>query len=231
MSAIYLIRHGQASFGAQDYDQLSARGAEQGRALGRWFAQLGLPFDQAICGSLRRHRQTAEACLEQLNAPPALQIDAGFDEYDHQEMLLRAEPAFADPQSAGAFLQGHDNPRKAFQAVFVRAFARWTSGLHDADYRESWPTFRDRCLAALDRVMNAAPRSSTIVVFTSGGPISAITHRLLGTAEDRLSDLNASIANASITRILFQPGHVTLNSLNTISHLEAADDPALVTYR
>ena len=34
MATIYLVRHGQASFGKENYDQLSPRGWEQGRILG-----------------------------------------------------------------------------------------------------------------------------------------------------------------------------------------------------
>ena len=63
MGQVYLVRHGQASFGAADYDQLSPTGVEQARVLGRWFAQCGHRFTRVATGSLKRHRQTAEACL------------------------------------------------------------------------------------------------------------------------------------------------------------------------
>ena len=38
MGTLYLIRHGQASFGAADYYQLSELGARQCHALGQYFA-------------------------------------------------------------------------------------------------------------------------------------------------------------------------------------------------
>ena len=38
MSRLFVIRHGQASFLADDYDQLSPLGEEQGRALGAYWA-------------------------------------------------------------------------------------------------------------------------------------------------------------------------------------------------
>jgi len=40
MPVVYLIRHGQASFGAQDYDVLSATGHRQAEVLARGPADL-----------------------------------------------------------------------------------------------------------------------------------------------------------------------------------------------
>ena len=99
MGEIYLVRHGQASFGADDYDQLSPLGAEQGRILGRWHAGLGLQIDGIALGGLKRHRQTAEAWAAQMPtapAPAAWTIDPGFDVHDDREMLLRAHPEAGD---------------------------------------------------------------------------------------------------------------------------------------
>ncbi|HEX5739103.1 MAG TPA: phosphoglycerate mutase family protein, partial [Hydrogenophaga sp.] len=58
MGTLYLVRHGQASFGAEDYDQLSERGRQQSVQLGRYWAARGLVFDAVITGTLRRHEQT-----------------------------------------------------------------------------------------------------------------------------------------------------------------------------
>jgi broad specificity phosphatase PhoE len=38
MGNLYLVRHGQASFGAADYDQLSELGQRQSVRLGEYFA-------------------------------------------------------------------------------------------------------------------------------------------------------------------------------------------------
>ena len=61
MGAIYLVRHGQASFGAAEYDALSPLGVEQAGILGAALKQRGLSFDRIVSGPMRRHRQTAEA--------------------------------------------------------------------------------------------------------------------------------------------------------------------------
>ncbi|HJV74342.1 MAG TPA: phosphoglycerate mutase family protein, partial [Noviherbaspirillum sp.] len=58
MGQIYLVRHGQASFGSANYDQLSELGLEQARLLGEWFANSRQQFHRVVTGDMRRHRQT-----------------------------------------------------------------------------------------------------------------------------------------------------------------------------
>ena len=45
MPALYLIRHGQASFGAEDYDQLSDLGMRQSQHVGEYFSAQGIQPD------------------------------------------------------------------------------------------------------------------------------------------------------------------------------------------
>ena len=47
MSTILLVRHGQASFGAADYDNLSPTGHEQSRVLGAALAARGITARRA----------------------------------------------------------------------------------------------------------------------------------------------------------------------------------------
>jgi broad specificity phosphatase PhoE len=235
MGQIYLVRHGQASFGAADYDKLSAVGVEQARRLGAWFAGCNLRFGQAVTGSLRRHRETAEACLAALPDPlrPAaeLRADPGFDEYDADELMVRSRPEFGDPEAAAAALAREPNPRRAFQTIFATAMARWMSGAHDGEYRESWTAFRERCTASLRRVVESAGASQTVVVFTSGGPIAAICQELLGFPDDRAAELNFSLVNSAVTKLLYQPGRVSLSYLNNFAHLEQSGQAQSITYR
>lgn len=223
MGTITLIRHGQASFGKANYDQLSDLGMAQARLVGRHFNGLEERLDRTVMGSMQRHRQTAEGCLESLDEalqpaqPP--DTDAGFNEYDHQQMLLTYEPRFAEPEFLRQLFQGEKHPQRAFQTLFSHAFARWISGRHDAEYSESWADFRDRCLAALERVLTDAGRGEHIAIFTSGGPITAITQKLLQLPDQQVADLNSSIANASVTRLLYQPGKISLTTLNYYGHL------------
>ncbi len=236
MGTITLIRHGQASFGKANYDELSELGQRQGRELGQWLDRAGIRLDHIVTGRLRRHRQTAEAACTtlrtELQPGSDWQVEGGFDEYDHNEMLLRHEPRFGDPAFLRALFQEHPNPRQEFQSIFVAAFARWMSGEHDADYRESWRHFKERCITAVKDLAASNPeRGRHIAVFTSGGPITAITQSLLDLPDHQVARLNSSIANGSLTKILFQPGRLSLSTLNSYAHFEQAGDSSLITYR
>ena len=61
MATIYLIRHGQASFGKENYDQLSPRGWEQGRVLGRWLAGK-VTHNAVLGGNMEHHRNRGGDC-------------------------------------------------------------------------------------------------------------------------------------------------------------------------
>lgn len=242
MGQIFLVRHGQASFGAADYDQLSAHGVEQSRLLGRWFAACRLGAGQVVTGSLKRHQQTAQACLAELPGAPAAadwRTDHGFDEYDHVEVLAKHAPQLTDPIAAKDALARETDVKKSFQKIFAQAMARWMGGHHDADYRESWPAFRTRCVGAARRIVENGAQSAnqaanqTVVVFTSGGPIAAICQELLGVANDRAAMLNFSLANSSVTRLLFsgKDGRISLSYLNNFAHLEQTGEAHAITYR
>ena len=71
-----MIRHGQASFGADDYDALSDAGHEQARVLGRSLAARGIRPGLVLRGTLRRHAETAAG----LDLPAQVTIDPGWDE-------------------------------------------------------------------------------------------------------------------------------------------------------
>lgn len=235
MGQIYLVRHGQASFGTANYDQLSELGVEQARLLGNWFADCGLRFDRVVMGGMTRHRQTAEACIaalpEELRPQSDWQSDVGFNEYDHHEVLLRHRPDFVDPIAVKDFLAQSENPKRVFQKIFEVAMMRWMGGKHDADYAEPWPVFRARCIAALDRLLESAGASQKIVVFTSGGTIATLCQHLLQLPDRQTAELNWSMVNSSMTKLLYQPGKLTLSYLNNYSHLELLGEKHSVTYR
>ncbi|NNM51270.1 MAG: histidine phosphatase family protein [Pseudomonadales bacterium] len=228
MGSITLIRHGQASFGAADYDQLSALGVAQAEALGRWWKQTAAPSTW-WSGSMKRHQQTAAACADALGHAGSVNIDAGFNEFDHQEVLLRFRPEFADTQILASRLATSSSPRRAFQELFAEACSRWMSGQHDADYRESWTVFVQRVMAALQRVMASPGRQHA--VFTSGGTIAAVMQEVLHISDVHIMSLNWTLNNAGVSQVFYSHGRLGLSCLNTTSHLEICSDPQLLTYR
>ena len=229
MATVYLIRHGQASFGKENYDQLSPRGWEQGRVLGRWLQGKVTPAF-VFGGQLLRHRETAEAITsgygEQL---PDMQGLAGLNEFDHEAVVNALRPAWADRAVMARELASHPKPAKAFQEAFVQAVERWASGQHDADYEETWPAFQQRVLQAFDNVL-AVAEGRDVLVSTSGGPIAVIAQSLLGLSDSRALRLNEVIANTSVTRVLYSGRKRSLSVFNNYSHLEA-EDLSLVTFR
>ncbi|HEV2612244.1 MAG TPA: histidine phosphatase family protein [Noviherbaspirillum sp.] len=235
MGQIYLIRHGQASFGSANYDELSKMGHEQARHLGEWFGKCQQKFHRVVTGDLKRHQQTAQACTAAM--PEVLLLDAqwetdpGFNEYDHHEVLVRHRPAFDDPAAVHKFFAETPNARYVFQELFQKAMARWMSGEHDADYREPWSVFRTRCIAALERVIDSAGKSQNIAVFTSGGTIATLCQHVLGFPDRQVAELNWSLVNCAVTRLMFRPGVTTLSYLNSFAHLEALGQPEIITYR
>ncbi|MDB4974081.1 MAG: phosphoglycerate mutase [Myxococcaceae bacterium] len=241
MGAIYLVRHGQASFAAADYDDLSTLGREQGRVLGAALHARHVQPDIVVCGGMRRHQQTATECLatlgsarapEQALGPDvdAWEVDRGWDEYDHNEVLGGLDPRYRQQSAVAADMVGTHDPRRAFQQIFERAMARWVDGAYHHEYQESWPAFCQRVDGALERLKTRLGKSQTAVVFTSGGAISVVCRMLLGLADQRTLLLSASLANASVTKLIVGGRGLTLSTLNEHAHFESADK-RLITYR
>jgi broad specificity phosphatase PhoE len=234
MAYIYLIRHGQASFGGDDYDMLSALGTKQAQLLGQWFRSYFPNLDAGVVGTMRRHLQTAQHFFAAFDAPTGQRVqwtaDPGFDEYDHDHLLSCWERATGAAAIANRATTDMHATRE-FQQRFALAFERWTSGQHDVDYQISWQAFRARCVAALDRLAEKLQRDQNAVVFTSGGPISALCQHVLGMPDDRVAPLQWQLVNTSVTRLHYRPRKISLASFNSTAHLELAGGGTLITYR
>lgn len=229
MGAIYLVRHGQASFNKRDYDQLSPQGIEQSELLGLALkARIGAP-DRVICGAMKRHRQTAQYSLAQMGLGNAWDTDERWNEYDHEELIVRHKPLYANRAIMLADLARTLKPREAFQAMFEEALDRWVGGDFDHEYREPWSAFRGRIHAALDDIV-VNGRSTTTLVYTSGGAISAVVQRLWTLPEREWRKLNRVIANATVTKVVFGSRGAFLSTFNEHSHFEG-EQQHLLTYR
>ena len=226
MGKLLLVRHGQASWGADDYDVLSPLGWEQARTLGDSLGARNLVPDLVLHGSMRRHRETSEATLERArwNGVEVLE-DQGWNEFDHLGMLAAEPVPFGDREPSPA----------EFQAWFETATDRWTSGDHDADYAESFSGFGERVIGALQRTQDLVGPDGTAVVFTSGGPVSWVAAALLAggprdpdPAAARIwASLNRVVVNSSVTKVVHGSRGTTLVSFNEHVHLEGD----VLTYR
>jgi len=229
MRELLLIRHGQASFSAEDYDQLSPIGERQSALLGEWLAACGPAPELVAIGPRVRHRDTARHCLHAAGLAPTSLLLQGLDEVDHHELLARLRPDLAAPGALRAAMKQSDDPHRAFQRLFVEALERWASGAHDAEYTYSWETFRANVLAAL-RTLADHP-AKTIWAFTSGGPIAVIASALLGTPPSQAFHLSWPLVNTGVTRARLGSRTSTLVTYNAWPHLERVGEKALVTLR
>jgi broad specificity phosphatase PhoE len=222
VSRILLVRHGQASFGAADYDNLSELGHEQSRVLGAALAARGVTADVVVAGEMRRHAQTAAGVLEGSGWTADVDVDAGWNEFDHLQVLaVHDQPTTAEGESEKA----------AFQRWFEEATLRWTSGDHDEAYDESFAAFTSRVEAAMGRLADALPSRGTAVVLTSGGPVAWACATLLADASPARTDLwqrlNPVSVNTGASTVVRGSRGTTLVSFNAHDHLS----PDLITYR
>jgi broad specificity phosphatase PhoE len=229
MTVIRLIRHGQASFGLKDYDRLSELGLVQSQLLGRSLKRRAGDPDLVVCGAMRRHRETAEAALEAMGVESELRVDERWNEYDHEEIIVRHKPAYRSKTVMVADLARRGDPRRQFQLLFDDALGRWIAGLHDDEYAEPWSAFAARTRAALDALAEQAESARNVLVFTSGGPVSAVAAALLGLGAEGWMRLNRSCANCSETKIVVGRSGSSLVTWN--AHPWFDSDRELLSYR
>lgn len=250
MTTILLARHGQASFGQEDYDQLSELGQKQAKMLGQHYATTQRRIDAIFSGSLVRQQESARHFWEtyhplmtashtspalNLATPDSYVIEA-FNEFNHKDVFVKSDPAFTSQEAIAKELAKFDKPQARLAELFNFAMQRWHAGDNDRDYVESWPQFNVRAQQALDHVRTQAEQlkhvghDSTILVFTSGGIIAAITAHLLQQGSQIAYQLNRSLVNTGVTAITMQKQTPRLLSLNEYSHL-FADGQRFVTWR
>lgn len=217
MSQILLVRHGQASWGAEDYDNLSEAGVEQSRVVGAALAARGITPTVVVSGEMRRHRQTAEAAMDAAGWELPVEIDGGWNEFDHLQVLARhPAPDGVDVMSSPG----------EFQRWFEAATTRWTGGEHD-DYDESFAAFSGRVDAAMKRAADSLDDGGTAVVFTSGGPMGWASAAALAGDPALWLRLNQVTVNTGVTKFINGTRGITLLTVNEHSHLS----PDLLTYR
>lgn len=231
MTTIYLIRHGQASFGAESYDKLSEKGELQAQRLGQYFKNILKESPYVVAGSMHRHQQTAQLALAECFPHSPVVTDSQWNEFNHQQVFAQYEPRFNEPHLLKSDVAQHVNPRAYLAKIFEGAIERWTGGEYHHEYEESWPIFKARVETALqdlcDELAQTKPRYA--VVFTSGGVISVAAGKILELNPNRTFALNWAITNTSMTTLRLVGNEPQLLSLNE-HHFIKADDSELLTW-
>jgi len=223
MGTLYLVRHGQASFGADDYDRLSELGHRQCEALGQALRQRGLQPAAVLLGTLRRHQESWRALEQGLGAPSVpTQAWPGLNEYDSLA-LLQAQ--------GGEPLPPHDTP-EGFKAHFRRlrqALLAWMDGRIQPQGMPSYGDFRAAVVQALSHVQ-AHHVGQSVLLVSSGGPISTAVAHVLGAPAHTAIDLNMRLRNSSLTELVVGPKRLELLAFNTLPHLEDEARRSWVSY-
>lgn len=231
MSKIYLIRHAQASFLADDYDNLSNKGKLQSEGLGRYFVESDIHFDKLFIGKLKRHQQTfdgfSQAYITQgIELPKPIYLEALNEHHALDALHFYYDDFIAHNHSAKKLAESiHKNPelkqRNTIQifALFLKAYA---SGKYAENHKtiQSWSSFREQTKKGVATILEQIGKGETIGVFTSGGTKSAIVGDCLNLSEEKISELNLVIKNTSFSQLLFSNNKLNVLSLNETSHLQ-----------
>ncbi len=221
MGTLYLVRHGQASFGSSNYDQLSPLGALQCQRLGAYFAAKGRRFAAVYTGTLQRQVQSCSAIADGLGqALPAEQLP-GLNEYDSHAVIAAIAPqGLAKDDTA----EGH---RQHFR-VLRDGLLAWMDGRSQPQGMPGYADYAAGVDDALARVR--AQADGDVLMVSSGGPISTAVARVLGAPAASSIELNLRIRNSAVTEFAFNPKRLALLTFNTLPHLDADEHASWITH-
>ena len=214
MPLVLLVRHGQASFGGDDYDRLSDLGRQQAEMTGRWLRDRGLRRPVAVHGTLRRQRDTALLALSAAGHEVVPRVDPRWNEYDHIGLVRR----YASTQDGE-----EQRSSREFQVVLDAALTAWV----EHGDQGGWSAFTTGVAAATEELVADLEPGQDAVVFTSAGVIAAACAGLLGTGAAGVVALNRVAVNGAVTKLAAGRTGLALLSFNEHSHLDGGS----ITYR
>jgi broad specificity phosphatase PhoE len=225
---IYLVRHGQASLGAADYDNLSERGHAQAVRLGEYFASRGITFDAVYAGTLRRHAQTFAGIASSMALPealPPMALRPGLNEYDSEAVI----GAIATPEQIAAMKSPKTGEGyKQHFAMLRRGIKSWMNEESTPVGMTTYSEFANGVMAVLDEVRASTAKS--ILISSSGGPLSSAVAQVLGLSHEAGIELNMRMRNTAVSELLVTPKRCVLLTFNTLPHLDDDVGRAMQTY-
>jgi len=235
MSTLYLIRHGQASFGAQNYDQLSQLGCRQATLVGKYFRDCGVHFDSVYSGNLSRQYETARLTIANQPRVVPHRIDPRFNEIqnDAQIKYLMPEVAKIDPGIQALVDKGLSSS-KDYQKVIQAVFNYWVSPSCADPRIQSWAEFSAATRQAVADIVKEQGSGKTVAVFTSGGTLANIVAQVLGLTGEQTYQLYEPLLNCSITQLFYNSTKISLSSFNDCSFLQVLGSQCgqnLLSYR
>ncbi|MDB5889992.1 MAG: histidine phosphatase family protein [Polaromonas sp.] len=221
MGTLYLVRHGQASFGADDYDVLSDLGYRQALRLGEYFKYKGIAFDAAYTGTLRRQIKTFDGIAEGMGMPMSATALPGLNEYDSRAVIAAVHPHPLEKPTTPEMYRSHFR-------LLKNGLAQWMAGVVRPQGMPSYSGFVAGITDVLDHIRKT--HEGHVLLVSSGGPISTAVGHVLGTSPQTTIELNLRIRNASLTEFAFTPRRHMLVTYNTLPHLDAPEHVDWITY-
>ena len=221
MGTLYLVRHGQASFGADNYDVLSALGVQQAVRLGEYFKTRGITFDAALTGTLQRQINTFAGICRGMQIEAEAQRWPGLNEYDSEAVIAAIHPQKLEKPTSPEMYRSHFR-------LLRDGLKQWMDGVVSPKGMPAYRDFVAGVTAALDHVRTT--HTGNVLLVSSGGPISTAVGHVLGTSPETTIELNLRIRNSSVTEFAFTPKRHMLVTYNTLPHLDAPEYADWVTY-
>lgn len=223
MAVLYLVRHGQASFSAENYDCLSELGYRQSAWLGEYFAERGIVFSRAVCGTLERQRQTARAILAAMGQDGVALEHPGWNEYSGDAL----HRAYLGEGWSKARAKGDV---RAFYRTLKAALTDWSQDKLPGPLPETWQEFGARVRAAMAAACADLPADALVLAATSGGAIGRGVADLVNAPAQTAIELNLQFRNSGFCEIFFSPRSMRLMSFNCIPHLDRAGRRDAITF-
>ena len=231
MTEIYFIRHGQASFGSDNYDCLSDLGICQAALLGDYFHRLGLCFQAVYSGPLERQIDTAKIVTKRLKGgiAPSLCITEKFDEFDAEALITsQLDDMIIEDPSLAAVAANFAVDFESYKLLFDCAIRRMMDGRSNDGNRLT--AFANAVQAGIEQVVQENNTSKKVAVFTSGGTISAVMQQALNLVPAETVRLGWEIYNTSVSIFKYRKDRLGLKTFNSVAHLELNQDPDQITY-
>jgi broad specificity phosphatase PhoE len=227
MTDIYLVRHGQASFGKANYDKLSELGAQQAHWLGDYFKHRDVTFDAVFMGDMVRHQETKEGIAAGIASDshklPEAIVNSGLNEFNFQAVAKAYLHRFPDekvPEGASS---------SEYYRLLKKAMLAWSQdALEHAHLDETWKAFEQRVINVLGELQQLDAKR--ILVVSSGGAIAMMLKQILGYSDAKVVDMNLQIRNASFSQCFANPRGIHLNNFNSVPHLDVIDRLHAITY-
>ena len=239
MSRLFLIRHAQASFLSENYDQLSDHGIDQAKILGESLASNEFIFDKIYSGTLNRQQHTRQMVEEVYDAqkisfPKVIEEDR-FNEYPAEEIMTSLGKYLVENNDVAANLYKKCNDSNSeterhlyFQKLFELILESWVNNdTKEVNLSISWKDWSNGVRNAIDDIQSQAKSGELIGVFTSGGPIGVFVQTVLDAPEIKAAELNWRVYNCSVTKFTFSAERFSLDQFNDVSYLS----PDILTYR